>query len=850
MTRKKMKHSKLSRAAAVSSQRNTLKFKNYGVAYAHLTLPVGQYETEARAIERVVPKVSPRPRRWRISFLTGQSDVMLELQVKDFRSAVHLQYTSQAMGANWLFLVPYAGAPQQGARKSGLNYVIHIRFARDAYHGRGVAFEREVVADIQRYAVGYGLPCEVMAGFGWSDLVVSGSFTEVGTLRKFVIDIENYERRRAVHRILTLVGYDRRLNVNNAPVELVTPILFVRARPTHLHQAVAALNKKLPSRESWITHSTDGKWDLVFHARKGVPLRSYLRMHRKYVVDGNELSSAGIERFESHLLASRVRSDASRKVNVVECACKSQFDAQPPVHVAVGTSANELPRALTRAIMNVTDLFRAASRDTTNCCDVVPSLLRCAAAGRRLVNRHRRLLARVEQVGASTANSEELIRWLAVLARARDDIEDWCTYSERSVSQRTVGRFEEFLAQNERVVSYRGGIQKMLYIADVLTDAYAKRILPAAEDRTFVTLYDPVDTVLNMRTSGFIRVPVRYLFFLPLSVTHLWHEVGVHAFFCNYEVPFDERARRRAIDFARRSPAESMQDVVRLHVEVSEMYGDLITFHYGFRENIEAFVIALTSAMLEGVAFRSAPTTGKESFLVYLLMRLYLVVEFKTRRDMIEAELRENQSTCNRDAIDAWRPGAKVVERAASELAGLINRELLTHARYVEEPAMHIALRELAESNFDLLVKACGDLDVAHRQFMKELAWKLPPVAKEQRDDIDAYEAIVRGEVVTFGPNVDPNAVYQRLQLTMIEQIRDMDPDSPIRKTLSPIGKTFLRSTAALMRSVLLSFYAQDGRRERKHDGIQIRNLLRKKGRAVSTELADLDFRLPGPTSR
>src|SRR5205807_1000118 len=99
-----------------------------------------------------------------------------------------------------------------------------------------------------------------------------------------------------------------------------------------------------------------------------------------------------------------------------------------------------LPRALWRAILNVADLFRAASRDSTNCCDAVPSLLRCAAAGRRLVARYKRLTGAVGRMRQLNAPAREITAWLAVLARAREDIEDWCTYSERSVSQRTVGR--------------------------------------------------------------------------------------------------------------------------------------------------------------------------------------------------------------------------------------------------------------------------------------------------------------------------------------------------------------------------------------------------------------------------
>ncbi|HEX7831437.1 MAG TPA: hypothetical protein VF787_17410, partial [Thermoanaerobaculia bacterium] len=445
---------------------------------------------------------------------------------------------------------------------------------------------------------------------------------------------------------------------------------------------------------------------------------------------------------------------------------------------------------------------------------------------------------KIEEIRAGNGSSREITAWLAVLARAREDIEDWCTYSERSVSQRTVGRFEEFLAQNERVVSYRGGIQKMLYIADALTDAYAKPILPSASDRTFVTLYDPVDTVVNMRSTGFIRVPVRYLFFLPLAITHLWHEVGVHAFFSNYSIPFDERARQRTIDFVDRSPAKSIQGIARVNVEVAEMYGDLITLHYGFRENVDAFVIALASAMLEQVGFQSATSAGKETYLVYLLTRLCLVVEFKARRDLIAMRLRESPATCNRDELDAWRPATAFVREAIRHLGELLNRELLSHARYLDEPAATIALRELAEESFVSLDDqagnhAVGDLDAAHRKFMNDLAWKLPPVVEEAAEGIDAFEAIERGEVISLGPNGDPNALYQRLQRTMIDKIRDM-------KRNSPGETTFLRSTAALMRSALLMFYAAD-RETAPAEKEKVTNPMNERPE-FPDEIPDLDF--------
>src|SRR5207253_8413047 len=139
---------------------------------------------------------------------------------------------------------------------------------------------------------------------------------------------------------------------------------------------------------------------------------------------------------------------------------------------ALRSLLNPLP--LRKAIRNVLGLFRAASKDQHNCCEVAQTLERCEI-GLELLLRYRADVLR-EMHDAMAIESGERWKapewWFQHVARADLDVQEWCTYAERIVSQRTVGRFEEFLSQNERAVSYRGGVQKLLYLTAALLTSY------------------------------------------------------------------------------------------------------------------------------------------------------------------------------------------------------------------------------------------------------------------------------------------------------------------------------------------------------------------------------------------
>jgi hypothetical protein len=621
--------------------------------------------------------------------------------------------------------------------------------------------------------------------------------------------------------------------------EVLHPIIFARSLPTHIGIAADFLEWK--SGGVWRKAVLDGKWDLVIilETPEGVPAKGFLKHHKSLITDGDGLLRAGIQRLETHLLSQEA---AARNYRALEqekpvsesCSCSSAVrderellgDPNYPK-----SSANLLPHSLVVAIRNVLNLFRAASRDATTCCDIVPSLVRCEIGLDRLLRHHRALLARMQSVALIDSSiSSPASMWSEHVVKARNDIEEWCTYAERIVSQRTVGRFEEFLSQNERVVSYRGGIQKLLYLADALLNSYALRVFPGAEEPAFMSLYDPIDLVASKRVVGFVRVPVRYVFALPLAISHLWHEVGVHWFFAKYWMPGNMRTRRRvAMEFAKltRHPTEQLE----LLVDLADVYGDAVTLIKGFRGDLTKFVVSVSSTLLESDAFRSAPPAVQGRFLVGLMLRLYLAAEFGQRCSFVRSKLSREALTFERVELDQWEPDRTVfVEPTVARLVAVLNRELLSRNGY---KGIEITPE---------IVAACLDsvgttVSIVHRQYLTELAWELgsEPLEAISVATHEALEAILKGDIQSLGSDVDINDLFMLVQQLIIGHLRDVPYRE--RKVGTP-SNVYLQPVAALLRSSLLAFYHRDGLAERPRSGTPgyLRDLLRRSARATDME--------------
>src|SRR4051794_33197322 len=203
-----------------------MRFLSEAVAYAHFTLPPDAFRLEADALsKRLGALTRSHPdsyRGHRITYLTGQSDLLLQLRLRDLRLAFDFDYQSRTTGSNWLFAIPFSHHRRNGVKRTdlALTYAIHLRVSRALYRSGGADVESEIVTAIAAAARGK-LSIEVLAGFGWSDLIVTGTFAAIDDFVLFVAAIQNLRLTRmpthpAFRRTLTLIGYDYKIRLDSS----------------------------------------------------------------------------------------------------------------------------------------------------------------------------------------------------------------------------------------------------------------------------------------------------------------------------------------------------------------------------------------------------------------------------------------------------------------------------------------------------------------------------------------------------------------------------------------------------------------------------------------------------------
>jgi hypothetical protein len=597
---------------------------------------------------------------------------------------------------------------------------------------------------------------------------------------------------------------------------VIHPIIFGRAHPTHIAEAATAVSFASESLdERWRTFTLDGKWDVVSIPREqriGIQAHKFIQVHRSLAINSaHQLADHGIERLETHLLAKEIpeeglptKGDAPTSRAVATCSCVTAM-TQTVDLLPLRDGELQLPQALVVSMRNVLNLFRAAALDQINCCEITPALRSCVIGLNRLLRRYSNLSQRLDSI--SKIDTKDASRgpswWYSFVVRARQDLADWCTYAERVVSQRTVGRFEEFLAQNERVVSYRGGIQKLLYLADALMNSYAARVLDPGNPPAFMSLFDPIDIVLAMRIGGFVRVPVRYLFVLPLSITHLWHEVGVFQFYAKYEQPFDTRTASRLRASAQKTSehAPQREKNIDLMLDVADSYGDAVTLTYGFGGDLNRFILSFATAQFEQSDFRLAPSSQKQKYLSYLLTRLYIVLEYRQTVEEIREKTRAEPIRFSRSDIREHDPHPTYVALALRAIIDVIATELLAYPRYadisIDEATIDRALQNIGRS-----------VDAVHRAYINDLAFEIATHPTASSPDVDAaFSQITEGAIVRLTPGPEIDAIFLRMQYEMIASLRNKQGDS-VGDNL-PATENFFCSISALVRSSILAFYQQ-----------------------------------------
>lgn len=493
-----------------------------------------------------------------------------------------------------------------------------------------------------------GVDVTIETGLGWSDLILHGSVggAQFPSLLNTLIRVNTLTAGNDVDqplplftRTLTLFGHE--WDGTRGRIPLVSAgfkaLMFVRSRAGRLREA----RDELQSRHQGMRLSViDGKLDLA-----GVlefPSDKFFENHVE--LSEGDTGQLTIAKLETHLLFGE-GIDSPLEGNSTEreqdvlllpsrglhgCNCKDCFaEIELVEHIPIG---------LQHAIRNVLHLMRSALRDTTNCCDVRPAI----QAGLKSLSNLQTHLSTIGHLGTTldaraaryrdvreTALLETVLTAVSErISNATAKIERWVLLCERVLRQRTIGSFEEFLGQSDRAVFYRGGAQKMLFLADCLMNEFYRRAAPslgkyaalgvrvARDIPLFASLYDAVGNIESEVNTGLVRVPARDVFLLAATLPDLWHEVGTYIFMNDLDF------KSHALDFNEPGTRD-------LYVEMADHFGDLVVCVYGFDCRFRQFATSFLHGFRESMP-RQVPGLAYTR-LASAVLRLMLIADILYR---------------------------------------------------------------------------------------------------------------------------------------------------------------------------------------------------------------------------
>jgi hypothetical protein len=711
---------------------------DHAVAMAYAGIPLRTFAREKETISQIIGRsksLSHKLISSEVAYLTGQADLMLRLEVRDLRPVVELPYPnelSHARVVNWVFSVPYEDptitTENSDVRENGFRFVLHGRLRRGLFAVRPVERETKIVDAIRRRFPS-GVAAKVHVGLGWSDLIVDGTFAarSFDDFASALVSVHDAHVSTdngpfpVFERTLTVVGY-----VGDAPdIANLRPLIFVRAAPGKLNSMREHLAASLGVQADDV-HVIDGKSDILIIP--SVPVASdVLARAERLSHNRSAHDAARIQRLETHLIFGNAAttsalplaiefSDANEIVDACTCLAhpKSQHRFDPD-------TTPYLPDELRHAVANVRFLFRASLAEETTCCDVAPAV---AAAERGLMRLGNQLDSRYGELEASKHHEpHDQPRFHEGLIDHHKQIELWVLLSERILRQRTVGSFEEILGQTDRAVSYRGSVQKFLSLADSLMNDFARDVLGLRSTLPiFASLYDSVSAICSQRSTGFVRIPVKHLFRLPLLIPDLWHEVGAYAFFSDsrtQDLLQDAHAASKTAQF--------------LYRDFADYYADLIVYLYGFRENFLRVSISLIRGWLEANP-STMPEPVRHQNYAQLLFRLYHLFEFRARR---MGTLPYGTSVREKNVRDT-----------VAELDAFVHQTFPHKAPTLDAGILDVVVDVLGTPRYRLWTKHEVMLDLTHREI---------PSQKSSRSRIADLR---RGDLVDFGDAIDMNAVF------------------------------------------------------------------------------------------
>ncbi len=611
----------------------------------------------------------------------GESDILVEVSVNDFRKIGDIRSRLLEQGlptATWIYTVSYAADSIEPPADEYCAFATFLRVKRSLYRSEGVRTDQAIVQKLRSLVEAHtGIEAELRFCLGSPDLCIAGYFTcSASEFLTFLFKIRSISLPLSDEKIVqAFVTSSTHLCVpwTNESGLATTQ---VEIEPRVVGKVPPGLVAKLSAEPDVVQELADvfgiselrllnGEFDLDITFGNSISAHDLLSQL-------DELQRRGFEKTKTHSIGPKIGTfdfddevigdlEPAIEENQVDCDCSALSE-----ELASPLSGIELlPKPLRREVEAILALFYSAVQDSADCCDLYPALESAKAGLENLLG----LISSAEADLATALKNhdDEAARDAASwAARNQKSVIHWCRNASAVLNERRADRFERLFGQRGNVPESRGGLQKILYVADDLLNELWERIDDAMKPehlrgkRFLVTLFEPTDTILSDRYTGIIRIPSRYAFMLQMVLPQLWHEVGQFLFHNEFGAATSELmesiyAVAEAEDLRRREKREEQNDPappgVSLVPSASELlrmvadhYADLLVFHYGFEQNYDAFASYLATLVIESCRYNSESTPVQELKYQELLRRLDFASRFAKvweKRNPTDTEVRK-----------------------------------------------------------------------------------------------------------------------------------------------------------------------------------------------------------------
>lgn len=784
-------------------ERADIQAREEGIANAYVVLPLGQFESEVRALRKLRAQLQPGVELKEILHLTGHADLLAQFTVPDFRKTVEIEYPqpeSSARVVNWVFAVPcFEAGIRRELPADPLRFTMHLRLRRRMYESSPVERDRAVIAYVDRCLKRARCKASIQGGLGWSDYIVDGAFDpkDMALFVRYLVEIHEgciltrgkrstkaSEVRDGVFiRTMTLLGFRWPLNGRKPkPPELpgVTPAIFVRAVPARIYDGISDLTGGRAAKNLFDVRLIDGKSDFVVLTTK--PVKDILERNLELAKSLTKRlpRATHIQRLETHLVFSKAR--RARRGGGEEVIFDSDDAFEPRCRCSglcsmmsrYRKTSSRLPDEFLKSVANALFLSDATLNDEMTCCDVSQAILAAEVALRRLFvdldvhHEKRKKLERKYAVayrrkGGDMTLRRQLKNMDRTINKRVESFELWHLHVERVLRQRTVASFEEMLMRSDRNVVFRGSVQKFLFLADALMNDFLRKINAHKDSGPprMWAMYDATPRIISYPSLGLVRIPARYLFRLPVAVPDLWHEVGVFWFY--QRVPLGNLKTQHAVT------REWMNVELEQYLILGDRFADLVVYHVGLASNWERFLVSITQSWLDFMDRERLSPSVYEDNCVALLTRLAFIEDVSNRLDgkrkrMSEKEFVERVIQIYRQIRDRFGNVVPILDKASLvEAAGqAVNESLLYREFLARQIDRHVSFKKVnpaAGPHYAKRVDACDgrlmefkpkdDLNV----LFGELFWKLREKPIQQsgfKNPFQRTAAIIRSAIIEY----------------------------------------------------------------------------------------------------